>query len=217
VTDHPIEAELKFRAQDDAPLVRLRTAESFGPAQLGAGRRHAEVDRYLDTADGRLASARWACRLRERGDRVIVSLKGPARHEPAATLHLRPELEGPANPSLDPADWPPSPARELLDTLRGGEPLVERLRLAQDRTERAVTVAGRAAGTLSIDVCRVLHDGSDLGELRVVELELGADAHDLAPALGQALRASGDLVPDAQSKLEHALALVDATPEAREA
>ncbi len=203
-----IEAELKFRAADEGPLYSLAAAATLGPAELGAAHTVDEVDRYLDTADLRLAAASWACRLRSRDGRTLVSLKGPAEHLAGATLHLRPELEGPATPEPDPAGWPPSAARGRLLEMTGEEPLVERLALAQQRIERDVDDRGERAGILSLDRVRVLRDGTEIGRLLMVELELDpaalAGGFDPRP-LAAALEAIRGLRPDPLTKLEHAL------------
>jgi len=204
-------SELKYRAETDAPLDALASPGTLGPAALGPARAIDETDRYLDTESRDLARARWACRLRSREGRTLISLKGPSEHATGAALHLRPELEGPADSNFDPLSWPPSPARDLLLELTGGAALAERLCLAQRRTERVVTLAGRRVGLLSLDRARVLHHGREVGVLRVVELELApdalADALDPAP-LERALAEVPGLTPDPASKLERALALV---------
>ncbi len=208
------EVELKYIAADARPLEALALLSDLGPARLGAVSVNDEIDRYLDTADGRLARGRWACRLRTRGGRTIVSLKGPARATTGAdaALHRRPEREGPAEERLEPAAWPPSPARDLLLGLAEGGSLVERLVLHQQRAERSVLVAGKRVGTLSLDRVEVLKDREPLGRLFVVELELAvpsaADAA-LVDELSAALVAVDGLSPDPSSKLEHALHLVD--------
>ena len=213
MTGRQIEAELKFRAEDDRPLRTLAAAASLGPARLGPARVVDEVDRYLDTADGRLAAARWACRLRSREGRTFVSLKGPAEHEPGDALHRRPEVEGPAAAGLAPNEWPPSPGRELLLALTAGEPLVERFTLEQERTEREVLLHGVRVGLLSLDRVRVIHRQADLGRMLVVELEIDPAA--LAAGLDHAslalpLREAGGLAPDPLSKFERALAMLAA-------
>ena len=208
-----IEAELKFWAEDDGPLRGLATAGGLGPAQLSPAQIVDEVDRYLDTADLRLAAVRWACRLRSRGGRTIVSLKGPAQHEPGDPLHRRPEVEGPVGPGLVPERWPPSPARDLLLAMSGGGALVERFRLEQERTERAVALDGTRVGLLSLDYGRVLRRGVELGRLTVVELELDPAALEGGidhASLAEALAAVPGLVADPSSKLERALALLNA-------
>jgi triphosphatase len=207
----PAEIEARFAASDDAPLDRLAVADRLGSARLGPMRTADEIDLYLDTPDGRLAEAGWACRLRSRGDGWRVSLKGPsARHGGAGWLHERPEIEGPATSEPDPGSWPPSAARARLMQLVGGEgPMVERLRLLQRRREREVAIDGAARGTLSLDAVSVVHDGADVGRLRVVELELpaGVDRAALEP-LAAALGAIAGLAPEPRSKLERAVDLV---------
>jgi inorganic triphosphatase YgiF len=208
----PLEVELKFAADGTAPLEQLSTAPVLGPAILGPATRAEELDRYLDTAGGRLATARWACRLRTRGEATKVSLKGPAEAgSGTGALHRRPELEGPARATLDVAAWPPSAARDHLDALRAGDGLIERLALAQDRTERAVLIDGARIGTLSLDEVRVQRDGTTFGRLWIVELELlpGADETALG-ALAAALAAVDGLSADPMTKLERALEVVGA-------
>ncbi len=207
----PVEVELKYLASGVEILDRLATEPRIGPAELGTPRTVSEIDRYLDTRDGRLGAARWACRLREREGSVRISLKGPPEAGGAGALHRRPELEGPAGEGLDPATWPPGDARTLLDELRGGEPLVERLRLRQARTERTVIVEAETIGTLSLDVVDVEAQGRDGGRLFVVELELageGIDAEAVLRGLQPALEATPGLVPDDRTKLERALGML---------
>ena len=213
MTTSRVESELKYVAADDGPLDALAEASALGPAALGWPRGVDELDRYLDTADLRLAAVRWACRLREREGRRILSMKGPAEHEATDAIHRRREVEGIAGAGLIPSDWPPSTARDLLVGLSGRAPLLERLTLAQHRIERRVTVAGAPIGLLSLDRSRVLHRARELGVLRVVELEFGSEAlaAGLDPdSLAAALDAVPGLVRDPLTKLERALALVAA-------
>jgi len=206
-----LESELKYRAETDATLEALASPPRLGPATLGPANVVEERDRYLDTEGRDLERARWACRLRTREGRSLVSLKGPPQHAAGAALHLRPELEGPANDDPEAASWPPSPARDLLLELTGGAALRERLTLAQSRTEREVAVGKRRVGLLSIDRSCVLHRGREVGVLRVVELELAPDALVAgldAASLERALAAIPGLTPDPASKLERALALI---------
>jgi len=210
-----VEVEAKFLATDEAPLDALAHVTVLGPAALGPPTTVDEVDIYLDTSDGRLATARWACRLRDRGAGCRVSLKGPALTDAeVAWLHRRPEVEGPATSSFDPADWPPGEARELLLGMAGRQPLVERFRLLQRRTERAVNLDGRTIGTLSLDRATVAHGGEPLGVLHVVELELASDTDPAAAAalagLADALAARAGLAADRRTKLEHAEELLAA-------
>jgi inorganic triphosphatase YgiF len=181
--------------------------------------RNDETDRYLDTADGRLADGGWACRLRTRrvagASRTFISLKGPPEATSGA-LHRRPEVEGPASDAPDPVAWPPSAARDLLDGLRAGAPLIELIRLEQVRLERSVSLGGSIAGTLSLDEVTALLGDGRTGELQVVELELrpGVDAGVLKDLAGD-LEAIRGLTPERATKLELALGLAAAPEGAR--
>lgn len=206
----PTEVEAKYLATA-AALDALGRATTLGDADLGLPRAFDEVDRYLDTADGRLAAVHWACRLRDRGAGPIVSLKGPADSVDGA-IHRRPELEGPAADSLHPEDWPSSDARDLLLRLAGAAPLAERVRLEQRRVERSVRVGEHHVGTLSLDTVVVRHAERAIGDpMHVVELELASDdAHEPLRSLAASLSSLPGLTADASSKLEHALARVAA-------
>jgi inorganic triphosphatase YgiF len=205
-----IESELKYLAADERPLLDLATADRLGPTTLGPSTTAAELDRYLDTADLRLAAARWACRLRSRDGRRVISLKGPAEHAAGDPVHRRPELEGPVNGSLDLHEWPPSEARDRLLAMAGDAPLVERFRLEQERTERSVSLDEVEIGTLSLDRVRVLRAGIELGHLLVVELEFGPPAEPSAGLrqLASALSQLPGLTADPLSKFERALAML---------
>jgi inorganic triphosphatase YgiF len=206
-----VEAELKYTAPTEQPLQELERAEALGPARLGVARTVAELDRYVDTLDLRLAAARWACRLRSREGRMIVSLKGPAEHAAGDLLHRRPEVEGPADSGLDARAWPPSPAGDQLLAMTAGAALLERFSLEQERTERAVIQGGTRIGGLSLDRVQVVYDGNEIGRMAVVELELdpGALAQGLDHApLARALSAIEGLLPDPASKFERALAML---------
>jgi inorganic triphosphatase YgiF len=222
----PTEVEAKFLA-DAGAIALLNRAGRLGSAQLGPPRDVLQVDRYLDTPDGRLADAGWACRLRERDGDLRVSLKGAAagRIGDADGLHRRPEVEGPAGPDPLPASWPVSRARTLLEGLIGREPLVERLVIRQARAEREVVAGSRVVATLSLDT--IAFDGPaargtpaalgaspEIGSMHVVELEArGAPGRAYDDAVA-ALAALPGLRPDRQTKLERGLALLG-TPAGR--
>ena len=190
-----LEVELKLAAGDDEPLRHLASAVSLGAAALGPARHVAETDRYLDTADRRLAAAGWACRLRSRGPHTIMSLKGPAEHRAGEVLHRRPEIEGPE-------------AERRAVELAGGQPLIELVRLEQERITRTVTQHDMPIGDLWLDRCRIVAEGRTVGHLRVVELELAGNEAPAQDVLAALLAVPG-LVPDPLSKLEHALALLE--------
>jgi len=211
------EAELKLRAPDEAALDALAAAPSLGGAVLGPATVVHEVDVYLDTADGRLAAARWACRFRTREGRSWISLKGPATHDPEDALHRRPEVEGPVGEPGLPISWPESPAREMVLELAGEAALEERLSLVQERTERSVTDGAEPLGTLSLDRVEVMAGDRSAGRLRIVELELHpgasgdrADRHAARAGELQLVLEERGLVREPASKLVLALELVRA-------
>lgn len=208
-----LEVELKYGADGPVALEWLARAEAIGPAMLGPVDAADELDRYLDTPDGRFAAARWAVRLRRRRGATRLSLKGPPSAGTGGSLHRRPEIEGSATDALDPAAWQPSEARDLVERLRDGARLVERLRLRQSRRERPVVVDDDRLGTLTLDVVRVEAGGRERGTLHAVELELapGATAaHEaLLGSLDAALRRVEGVHPDDRTKLEHALDLIE--------
>jgi inorganic triphosphatase YgiF len=206
------EVEAKFVADDPSALEALESTASLGIATLGTAHVASEIDRYLDTPDGALAAARWACRLRERDGAMRVSLKGPAEATAGSWHHRRPEVEGAATASFAPGDWPESEACRRLVELTGGGELVERVALRQQRTERPAIVDGERVATLSLDVVDVLAGDASLGRFLAVELELASDEAlppDRFEALAGALAARPGLTPDPRSKLEHALELLD--------
>jgi inorganic triphosphatase YgiF len=211
-----LEVELKFSATGPEPLDLLTSAGELGRARLGEARTYDELDRYLDTRELHLARQQWACRLRTRHGRTIISLKGPLQPGEGGALHIRPELEGPADDLLDPASWPASAALDRLLALSAGHPLVERLALRQRRTVRQVAVGGRPVGELSLDRVAVWHAGREVGRLWCVELESNDPQADLG-ALGSALAAVDGLRPDPLAKLEHALSLVEPARQGRKA
>ena len=87
--------------------------------------------------------------------------------------------------------------------------MIERLRLYQARTERAVTLAdGASIGTLTMDRVRMTAAGADLGRLFMVELELDASSEAgeaELDGLAAELEATDGLLAEPRSKLEHAL------------
>ena len=206
----PTEVEARFSASGPGPLASVATLERLGGALLGPPATTSEVDVYLDTAAGALGTARWACRLRTRGDRVTLSLKGRPDPTSGGWLHRRPEVEGPATEQRDPTAWPPSPARDLLEQLTGGAPLVERFVLHQQRVERPVAHGTHRIGTLSLDTVDVEHLGTPVGRLHVVELELRAGTEDEAvlQPLARELETIPGLVPEPRTKLDRALELI---------
>ncbi len=203
-TRQGIEVELKYRVRDAEAAARLGALRTLGALRVAGRPRQIQVeDRYLDTANGELARAGYAVRLRRGPRMTILSVK--ASNAAASALHRREELEGPADLSLDPHAWPPSAARSLVLEHAGDAPLIEIVTIRQLR--RARTFTGDALDAeLSVDDVEVVAGGRMIERFIELEVELKsgdeAGLADLAVILG----ADPSLEPVTTSKLERALA-----------
>jgi CHAD domain-containing protein/adenylate cyclase class IV len=199
-----IEVELKYRVRDAEAAARLGALRTLGGLRVAGRPRQVQVeDRYLDTADGALARAGYAVRLRRGPRMTILSVK--ASNEAASALHRREELEGPADLSLDPHAWPSSAARSLVLEHAGDVPLIETVTIRQLR--RARTFAGDALEVeLSVDDVEVVAAGRMIDRFLELEVELKTgDERGLAEVA--ALFSTDDaLEPVKTSKLDRALA-----------
>jgi CHAD domain-containing protein len=204
------EVELKYRVGDLAAAERVLAADRLGPFTGAAGGARATQleDRYVDTADGALARAGFAVRLRQKGGETIVSVKSLAHADAPGGAMSREELEGPADRVAPPSDWPASDARALVLEHAGDAPLVERVTIRQLRRVRQL----RAASTrveLSLDEVDVVARGRVVDRFVELEAELTkGDRGDLA-ALGAAIESESGLERAGTSKLEAALAALD--------
>jgi len=204
------EVELKYRVGDMAAAERVLAAERLGPFTGAASSARATQleDRYVDTADGALAHAGFAVRLRQKGGETIVSVKSLAHTDGPGGSFSREELEGPADRVAPPSDWPASDARALVLEHAGDAPLVERVTIRQLRRVRQL----RAAATrveLSLDEVDVVARGRVVERFVELEAELTkGDRSDLA-ALGEAIESESGLERAGTSKLEAALAALD--------
>jgi CHAD domain-containing protein len=225
----PHEVELKYRITDIAALrtwIESGWAEALPWATLGAPRTKAVEDRYFDTTREALRQHGFGARLRRVGGRHVVTVKSLAPEElltaeeageprpPVAgpttgdAIHRRIELEGPASGRLDPGTWPSSPARELIDELRGAARLRGLFTVRPVREVRQVTSADGSA-ELSLDEVRVIAGRTVVGTFAELEVESTGGSHDLLAGVARALAATGLVVPAARSKEAQARTLVD--------
>jgi CHAD domain-containing protein len=206
----PVEVELKFRVVDPPALERLLDTEWLGDHATGSWRTLRLADRYLDTADGALARAGWAARVRDDGTSLVLTLKTRSHGEGRdGALFRRIELEGPAGEERDPAAWPPSDARARLLELVGDAPLLERFLLRQVRRERELR-GGDGWAILSLDDVHVDAAGMDLGGGTFLELEARGGSERLLEDVASLLEASGTVTPEGRSKEALAEALIAA-------
>ena len=199
-----IEVELKYRVRDQEAAARLGALRTLGSLRVAGRPRQVQIeDRYLDTADGALARAGYAARLRRGPRMTILSVK--ASSEAASALHRREELEGPADLSLDPHAWPSSAARSLVLEHAGDAPLLETITIRQLRHAR--TFAGDALEVeLSVDDVEVVAGGRMIDRFLELEVELkSGDERGLA-GIAAVLAADDALEPVTTAKLERALA-----------
>ena len=203
-TRQGIEVELKYRVRNAEAAGRLGALRTLGDLRVAGRPRQIQVeDRYLDTADGALARAGYAVRLRRGPRMTILSVK--ASNAAASALHRREELEGPADLSLDPRAWPPSAARSLVLEHAGDAPLMEIVTIRQLR--RARTFTGDALDAeLSVDDVEVVAAGRMIDRFIELEVELKAGGEAGLADLAVILGADPALEPVTTSKLDRALA-----------
>ena len=233
-----MEIEAKFSAPDAATLARLGELGELAGYEI-AGHEVADMtDVYLDTDDRALRSAGLVCRRRDRGDRVVVTVKrrgggaierdggasrrrragGGASEGPGAgAIHRRDEWEtelpdGLA-PDSPPGSWPAGEVRERVLAAAGDRPLAALVEVGQSRVLRTVSKGGRTVAELSLDTFTIVTGDGALAPQYEVEAELkgdGAEA-DLGVIAG-ALQRDFALTPQPLSKFERAMAALAAEP-----
>ncbi len=202
----PIEVELKYRVLDLASAERYLIAEEVGPFSGKAAARSAQFeDRYVDTSDGALAKAGFAVRIRQSGRGTIVSVKSLARTDGAGGSVRREELEGPADRTTGPLEWPASDARSLVLELAGDAPLLELVTIRQLRRKRIVR-DGDTRVELSLDEVDVVSRSRVVDRFVELEAELVKGDEERLAALAEVFAADPALGPSSGSKLEAAMA-----------
>jgi triphosphatase len=202
------EVELKYRVTDLAAAERYLVADEIGPFVGSAMAKSSEFeDRYVDTADGDIARAGYAVRIRRTARGTVVSVKSLTRTEGAGGAMRREELEGPADGEQHAADWPASDARSLVLELAGEASLVEIVTIRQQRRKRIVKTAD-ASVELSLDEVDVVSDGLVVDRFVEFEAELVKGPEDSLAELATVFATEAGLAPETGSKLETALAAV---------
>ncbi len=201
-----VEHELKYRVRDRAAVERLLAGPNLaGLAAVGPIRTVQMEDRYVDTADGALARAGYAARIRHEPSATLISVKALHREEhPLAALHRREELEGLADRAAPPSDWPPSAARSLVLELAGDAPLVEVVTIRQLRRRRAFA-DGVSELEASLDDVDVVSHGDVVARFTDLEIELRAGDPETLARVAAALELEASLEAATMSKYESAL------------
>jgi CHAD domain-containing protein len=215
-----MEIEAKFVIPDPGITRRLKTLRRLAGFRLGERRISRVLDTYLDTKDRSLMSAGVACRVRWHDDgQLLLTLKemGGA----TGAVHRREELEI-LLPAGEPGSarvfaaraWPEGPVRARVLQVVGRKRLLRLATIRQRRTIRPVAQAGRPVAHLSLDDVQVRAGGAT-ERFSEVEVELtGEGGNGDLDRLAHCLEQEWGLRPDARSKLERAVALIDAGPKA---
>jgi CHAD domain-containing protein len=207
----PVEIELKYRLREEAAGDRYLLADELaGFVPITPVRSTQLEDRYLDTADGAMARAGFACRLRQTAKGTTVSVKSTARRPDGSGFHRREELEGPADRTAGPRDWPPSDARSLILEQCGDAPLVELVTIRQLRRKRHLQ-AGETVVELSLDEVDAVARSRVVERFVELEVELVQGDESQLAGMDALLAEDPALVASTGSKLESALAAVGAT------
>ena len=211
VAPRPVEVELKYRLLEPAAGDRYLAGEDIGGFRPISPVRSSQLeDRYLDTADGALARAGFAVRLRQTARGTTVSIKSTARRPSSPALHRREELEGPADRTAQPRDWPHSDARSLVLELCGDAPLVELVTIRQLRRIRQLESEGTIV-ELSLDEVDAVARSRVVQRFVELEVELLEGDDTGLDGIEAVLSSDDGLAVSTGSKLESALQAIRST------
>ncbi len=206
----PIEIELKYRVIDAAAGDRYLAADEIAGFRPSSAVRSTQVeDRYIDTANGAMARAGFAARLRQTAKTTTVAVKSSVRRVGTGNVHRREELEGPADRTAHPRDWPPSDARSLILEQCGDAPLVEVVTIRQLRRKRILQLNGTSV-ELSLDEVDAVSRSRVVARFVELEVELMAGDEAGLADIDRELAADPGLAPADTSKLQSALRAVAA-------
>ena len=202
-----MEIETKYAIPDEAVYRRLCDLDELAGAPLTDRQAGRVWDRYYDTATYDFLNAGYTYRVRNKGGRVIVTLKSLAAASGA--LHSREEYETIVEPgtALQPAGWPAGEAADLAQQIGRGQPLSLLVELLQERQTRKIVHTGDTAPAveLSLDKVEFSAAGDVFYELEAEERT--PDQGELLARLNEVLTGDWGLTPQPLSKFERALQL----------
>jgi CHAD domain-containing protein len=205
----PVEIELKYRPESVAAGERYLALDEIGGLAAARTRTRTQnlEDRYLDTADGALARAGYAARLRVTASSTVISVKATNRRSAGQGPFRRVELEGPADGASVPREWPASAARSLILELGGDSPLEELVTVRQVRRKRELR-SPVSVLEVSLDEVEVVLRSRIIDRFVELEVELVRGDEAGLVSVGQVLDADPALKTSHESKLEAALSAV---------
>ena len=163
-----LEIEAKYTASE-AQLTELMEADALGKYSLGAIVEQRVNDHYMDTANRDIRRGGYACRMREKNGKSLLTVKGLGGTEGA--IHQREEYETEVQPDTLPQQWPDCPARDIVISLISSRPLTELCHIQQRRLLRPVKRGQRHVGMMSLDVVDMESAGR-IDRTYEVEIEL---------------------------------------------
>ncbi len=134
-----MEIEAKFAVPDTDTFRRLLTTEALAGMRLVPGPTQEIHDCYLDTPRQDVRRSGYACRLRWRAGKRLITFKGLGGAEGAIHQLAEHEVILPPGATLAPASWPHGPARALAEKLCQDQPLEILFDLRQTRHVRRLT------------------------------------------------------------------------------
>jgi len=200
----PTETEAKFIVPDRSTFDHLHRITRFGSYTARESRSIEVRDRYLDTADRRFLHHRFAVRIRESDEKLLLTLKGLGNANGA--VHTREEYQADV-PGIEIGAWPEGEARNLASEIAGDNPLTDLVTVDQTRTVRNLYDGRRLVAEWSLDDVTIPTPDAPL-RFYELEIELRPDGtpDDLA-RLAELFTGKYGLDPQPESKFERALKL----------
>lgn len=198
-----LEIEWQYAALDTRPVVRWLSGPLPGGYTVSpAGVKDLE-DRYFDTAEFHVNRAGYTCRIRRKGDRAELTLKGMA--DANEGMRSRRELtETLENPGVSPLAAPGA-CGAILRAVAGRNPLREIFRLDTRREVFDLSDAEGPVAEIAVDETTIPVGEDRPVRLSRVEVEVEPAAVDRARPFVNAIVAANRLAEAGTSKFEAAL------------
>ncbi len=202
-----MEIETKYTVPDEDVYSRLCELEELAGLPLTDPRSVRVWDRYYDTSGYDFLRAGYTYRVRNKGGRVMVTLKSLAAASGA--LHSREEFETTIEPgtALQPDSWPAGDAAALAQRIGRGLPLELLFELLQERQTRRLVHPGDGDPAVELSLDKVEFAGTSEAFYEVEAEEKTPGQADLLARLHDVLTGEWALEPQPLSKFERALEL----------